>query len=89
MAVEIIKQDDVDRWRITRGPASTERVDGVLYRRLPHLDLPRLAGRGLGTEETFGGRALALRLADPLPDLLPDPLPDLLRRLILSLPRSI
>ena len=29
MAVEIIKQDDVDRWRITRGPASTELAQSV------------------------------------------------------------
>ena len=29
MAVEIIKQDDVGRWRITRGPASTELAEPV------------------------------------------------------------
>jgi hypothetical protein len=29
VAVEIIKQDDVDRWRITRGPASTELAEPV------------------------------------------------------------
>jgi polysaccharide biosynthesis transport protein len=29
VAVEIIKQDDIDRWRITRGPASTELAQSV------------------------------------------------------------
>jgi glycosyltransferase involved in cell wall biosynthesis len=42
----------------TAGPPSREEVDGVLYRRLHHLGRPRLAARGIGTEETFGMRAL-------------------------------
>lgn len=50
MAVEIIRQDDVDRWRITRGQPSTEVVEPVTIPLAP----TSVVSQGSGVSSVFG-----------------------------------